>query len=114
MITEFSTTPVFCAWPFWVLELDPTADNRVIEKAYQKIVNSLQLKIAKAEQFMTPLGVRVRDEFMLREARAILTDPDKRVLAEFWYIPAAQLSVQIQGNSEHAEAINWHAVLRAY
>ncbi|HEY6530032.1 MAG TPA: hypothetical protein VIZ65_15185 [Cellvibrionaceae bacterium] len=114
MTTEFSATPVFSAWPFWVLEIDPTADNRAIEKAYQKLVNSLQLKIANTEQFMTPLGLRVRDEFMLREARAVLTDPDKRVLAEFWYMPAEQLAVQAKPDLVNEQPINWHSVLKAY
>jgi hypothetical protein len=49
MTTEFSATPVFSAWPFWVLEINPAADNRAIEKAYQKLVNSLQLKIANSD-----------------------------------------------------------------
>jgi hypothetical protein len=112
MIAEFTATPLFAAWPFWVLALDPTADNRAIERAYQKCISSLQLKIPGAQEFMTPLGVRPRDEFLLREARAILTNPDSRALAEFWYLaPEAAPAAHTEPTSAPA-AYDWHKILR--
>ena len=113
MISEFTVSPLFSAWPFWVLEIDPTADNRSIERAYQKIANSLQLKIPKAAEFMTPLGLRLRDEFALREARAILTNPQLRALAEFWYFsPHSPQAPDAPAEVSGGGAINWQMVLR--
>lgn len=118
MISEFTATPLFSAWPFWVLEIDPTADNRSIERAYQKIANSMQLKIPKAAEFITPLGLRLRDEFVLREARAILTNPELRAVAEFWYLVPqspqehAEHAAQTQLGASEGNVINWQSVLR--
>ncbi len=112
MSAEFTNTPLFSAWPFWVLELDPAADNRSIERAFQKLTSSLQLNIANAKNYMTPLGLRPRDEFLLREARAILTNPDQRALAEFWYMPA---QVQAAAPTEQVDAkpnLDWRNILR--
>jgi hypothetical protein len=128
MNAEFTSTPLFVAWPFWVLEINPDADSRVVEKAYQKINNSLQLKIPNTHLFPTPLGVRERDEFVLREARALLADPQKRLLAEFWYMPPAPMSTQspaaqpsstlapieLAPINSAADGIDWLRVLRVF
>ncbi len=112
MSTEFTVTPLFAAWPFWVLELEPAADNRSIERAFQKITSSLQLNIPNAKDYMTPLGLRQRDEFLLREARAILTNPDQRVLAEFWYIPPQQQGQAPIINEAEPAPLDWCSILR--
>lgn len=118
MLAEFTATPLLSGWPFWILELDPTADNRSIERAYQKINGSLSLKIAKAEEFNTPLGLRIRDEYALREAKALLSNPNSRALAEFWYLPPDCLALApLHDNNSPAPntaggEINWRQVLR--
>jgi hypothetical protein len=86
MIQEFTNHPLYSCWPFWALELQPDADTRTIEKAYTKILGLLKLQIPDADKFATPVGPQIRDEFLLRDAKAILLDPEKRALAEFWYV----------------------------
>lgn len=109
----FTSNPVLSAWPFWILQIDPSADNRAIEKAYQKINNSLMLTIPNAQMFITPLGQQIRDEFNLREARSILTNPNTRLVAEFWYLPAEPLAPTNLAAAENtAETrIDWCKVL---
>lgn len=87
MTPEFTSHPLYACWPFWALELEPDADARAVEKAYTKILGLLKLQIADADKFATQVGTQIRDEFLLRDAKAILQDPEKRVLAEFWYVP---------------------------
>jgi hypothetical protein len=105
----FTSNPVLSAWPFWILQIDPSADNRSIEKAYQKINNSLMLKIPNAEIFITPLGQQTRDEFNLREARSILTNPNTRLVAEFWYLPAEPIAAaSLSGSEDTAKtSVDW-------
>ena len=85
-------TPVFTdsgldnAWPFWVLGLDIHASNSDIEKAAQTLSAKLKLGAPGAALFDTPVGQRKRDEFLVREAKAALQNPDTRLLAEFWYL----------------------------
>lgn len=109
----FTSNPVLSAWPFWILELDPSADNRSIEKAYQKINGSLMLKIPNADIFITPLGPQTRDEFNLREARSILTNPNTRLVAEFWYLPAIPIVPSTLAAAENTSKTNidWCTVL---
>jgi len=51
MIPEFSEDPRYGAWPFWVLELDPSASVADIEKAARDITAKLQFGMAGIEQF---------------------------------------------------------------
>jgi len=88
MIQEFTSHPLYSCWPFWALELEPTADTRAVEKSCAKILGLLKLQIPDADKFATPAGIQTRDEFLLRDAKAILLDPEKRAVAEFWYVSA--------------------------
>lgn len=86
MIPEFSEDPRYAAWPFWVLELTPTASASEIEKAARDISAKLKFGVAGVERFALPLGDAVRDEYLVREAKALLQDPARRLQAEFWYV----------------------------
>lgn len=81
----FTSNPLYSAWPFWVLELSPSASNSDIEKAAREIESKLQFQVPGADTFASPLGKQQRDSFALREAKNALQDPSRRVLAEFWY-----------------------------
>ena len=86
MIPEFSEDPRYGAWPFWVLELDPSASVADIEKAARDITAKLQFGMAGVERFEVPNATLIRDEFLVREAKAALQDPGRRLTAEFWYV----------------------------
>ena len=85
-------SPLWAPWPFWILELDPQATHQAVERAYQNITGKLKLGIPGINCYSTPIGEKSRDEFQLREARAILLDPEKRILCEFWYIKPISLN----------------------
>ncbi|WP_444928930.1 hypothetical protein ACJJIF_13800 [Microbulbifer sp. SSSA002] len=87
MIPEFSSRAALAAWPFWVLELTPTASLNEVNRAARDLTGKLALKMAGADECLTPNGIIPRDEFLVREAQAVLITPERRLLAEFWYIP---------------------------
>lgn len=87
MIQEFINDPLNKAWPFWALELNPDCSNSDIRKASQLISSKLTLGAPNADVFITPDGHKNRDDFLVREAKAILDDPAQRLIAEFWYTP---------------------------
>ncbi|MFV8780845.1 hypothetical protein ACNKU7_00350 [Microbulbifer sp. SA54] len=87
MIPAFSKNPVLSAWPFWVLELTPSASLNDVNRAARELTGKLALQMAGAGEFTTPAGAFERDEFLIREAQAVLIDPERRLLAEFWYVP---------------------------
>lgn len=89
MTPAFSDNPILSGWPFWVLELTPSASLNEVNRAARDLAGKLALKMAGADEYRTPAGVMPRDEFLVREAQAVLIDPQRRLLAEFWYLPPA-------------------------
>jgi hypothetical protein len=87
MIPEYSENPLYFGWPFWVLDLTPSANTSDVEKAAHDLTAKLQLKVPDAETYLTPVGMQTRDAFLIREAKSTLQDPNSRLLAEFWYYP---------------------------
>lgn len=83
----FTEDPKQACWPFWVLELTPDAQNPDIEKAARDIQAKIQLGVESSFRFRTPAEYLERDEHLVREAKAALQNPERRLLAEFWYIP---------------------------
>lgn len=116
MTPEFTSHPLYSCWPFWALELDASADTRSVEKAYAKILGLLKLQIPDAEKFATPVGTQTRDEFLLRDAKAILLDPEKRGVAEFWYVPpdvaGTTTSATSDAPGEPALDVDWKKLLK--
>lgn len=86
MIRAFSDDPRCNGWLFWVLELTPRCGTRDIERAAREINARLTMQLTGAEQFAIPGGGAVRDDYLVREARARLLDPATRLLCEFWYL----------------------------
>lgn len=109
MIQEFINKPLYSSWPFWVLELEPGADNKAIEKAYAKLTGAIKLQIPGADFFQSPLGIHARDEFLLRDAKANLTNPETRILAEFWYIPVTPHTTE--NSTPQNTQVDWKKML---
>jgi len=83
---QHKDNPLLSSWPFWVLELTPTAENADIEKSARDIINKIQFQLPGSEYYRSPDGSQKRDEFLIREAKSKLQDPKTRLLAEYWYI----------------------------
>ncbi len=70
--------------PFYVLGLRPEATRAEVEREGQKWLGMLELGLAAAQRYVTPLGVGERTADKVRAALAELRDPERRVLAEVW------------------------------
>ncbi len=73
--------------PFYVLDLPSAATRAELERAGQKWLAMLELGLAAARLYATPLGPRARTPELVREAMAELREPDKRALHELWLLP---------------------------
>ncbi len=98
--------PARSAWPFWALELTPECDNAAIEKAAREAMAKLTLGAAGAGQYRAPDGLFERDENLIREAKAILQDPQRRLECEFWYIHPDEVGAQASPD-ENRSAADW-------
>ncbi len=70
--------------PFFVLGLTPAATAREVEREAQKLLGMIELGLAAAASYPTPLGPRPRTAERVRAAAATLRDPRERLLAELW------------------------------
>ena len=70
--------------PFHVLGLAPSASRADVEREGQKLLGMLELGLAAADHYDTPLGPRPRTTEAVRVALAELRDPAKRLAAELW------------------------------
>ncbi len=70
--------------PFFVLGLSPDASRIEIEREAQKLLGMLELELAAAETYQTPLGPQPRTSEAVRAAVAALRDPYRRLVAELW------------------------------
>ena len=69
---------------FYVLELSPACSRLDMERQGQKLLAMLELGLAAAVTYPTPVGHAVRDADKVRQAMARLRDPDKRLEEELW------------------------------
>jgi hypothetical protein len=72
--------------PFYVLELAPDCSRAEVERAGQKLLAMLELDLAGAQGYASPLGSGRRDAAKVREAMAELRDPQRRLFHELWVI----------------------------
>ena len=70
--------------PFFVLGLRPDAPAREVEREATKLLGMLELGLAEAATYETPLGPRPRTPEAVRAAAAVLRDPRRRLVAELW------------------------------
>lgn len=70
--------------PFFILGLAPDAPAREVEREAQKLLGMLELGLAEAATYHTPLGPRPRTSEAVRAAAAVLRDPRRRLVAELW------------------------------
>jgi hypothetical protein len=69
---------------FHVLELTPSCSRLDVERQGQKLLAMLELGLAAAVTYPTPVGHGTRDADKVRLAMARLRDPDKRLEDELW------------------------------
>ncbi|CAN97818.1 MULTISPECIES: hypothetical protein [Sorangium] len=70
--------------PFYVLGLRPSASRAEIEREGQKLLGMLELKLASAATYPTPVGPGARTADKVRQAMAALRDPERRLAHEVW------------------------------
>lgn len=109
-LASTNNRPITLAWPFWILQLTPAASNKEIEKAFNRILAEITMEIPGATIYPSPGGDQTRDEFLLREARNLLQTPEKRALAEIWYIPPQQENLEGDSANE-APDLDWKQLL---
>ena len=70
--------------PFFILGLQPGAGRAAAEQAGQRIRAMLEMGVAGADRYLTPLGERVRDLDLVRQAMHEMQDPATRAVHEVW------------------------------
>src|SRR5262245_15996511 len=70
--------------PFYVLGVRPDAPRTAIEREGQKLLGMLELGLASAATYATPIGPAERTADKVRQALAELRDPDRRLAHELW------------------------------
>jgi hypothetical protein len=70
--------------PFYVLGLRPTCSRADAEREGTKLLGMLELGLAAAATYATPLGPQPRTPEKVREAMGELRDPERRLRHELW------------------------------
>jgi len=70
--------------PFYVLDLRPAASRVDVERQGGRHLSMLEVGIARAARFDTPVGEQERTPEAVRVAMAELREPDKRLRHELW------------------------------
>lgn len=70
--------------PFHVLGLRPDCGRAEVEREGQKLLAMLELDLAAARTYASPLGTHPRTAELVREAMAELRDPQRRLVHELW------------------------------
>ena len=88
--------------PFFVLGVAPDASRIEIEREAQKLLGMLELGLAAAASYDTPLGPRPRTSELVRAAVATLRDPARRLAAEPWARAIAPVAADVREPDEPA------------
>lgn len=70
--------------PFYVLDLRPGCGRAEVEHQGQKLLQMLEMGIAGADRYRTPLGERTRTVELVRRAMDALRDAGRRSVHEPW------------------------------
>jgi hypothetical protein len=95
--------------PFFVLEVDLQASRAEVERAGQRLLGLLAIGSAGIERYQTPFGPAIRDADMVRQALAVLRDPQERVFQELWASIIGRLDdrVETKGWDGAGAATGW-------
>jgi hypothetical protein len=99
----------FAQNPFYVLGVARNCTRAEFERAAQRLLSELELGIAAAATYMTPLGPQPRDADRVRRAAAELRDPARRLWHEIWAaLPARDLPKRQRPHAPAAlAALGW-------
>lgn len=81
---------------FYVLALPVTATRAEIEREGPKWLGMLELNLSEARFYQTPFGAKPRTPELVRNAMAILRNPEQRLLQELWAKLAPTISIPNQ------------------
>jgi hypothetical protein len=101
--------------PFYVLGLRPDATRHEIEREGQKLLGMLELGLARAASYATPLGSEERTADKVRVALAELRDPEKRIIHEVWAALEPRIVVELEDEPAPVpdpDASAWSDLLR--
>ena len=70
--------------PFYVLELATECSAMDVEMQGQKLLAMLEVGMAAAKTYSTPMGSQDRDQERVRNAMTELRDPKRRIVHELW------------------------------
>lgn len=104
--------------PFYVLEIAPECSRAEVERAGQKLLAMLELDLAGAAVYPTPLGRGQRDGAKVREAMAELRDPQRRLFHELWVCAASDSESSDPGGrdgsiTDNSDPLGFSAALTA-
>ena len=95
--------------PFLVLDIPASATRIEVERAGQKLLAQLAVRVASVMTYRTPGGVQTRDEDKVRAALSALRDPEQRVLHELW----ANLPPSDEEEESEQPIASWPSALRS-
>jgi hypothetical protein len=84
MSTESEALAPLVDNPFYLLALPVDATRASVEREGQKLLDQLDLGVARVATYATPLGPRTRTPEKVRWALTELRDPGKRLHHEAW------------------------------
>lgn len=94
--------------PFHVLGLRPECGRAEVEREGQKLLAMLELDLAAARTYASPLGVHPRTAELVREAMAELRDPERRLVHELWAaLPGDATPAEPDAPTPEAPAPRW-------
>lgn len=95
--------------PFDVLELEPEASAKMVERRGRELLGKLELGFKGAERFCAGSTEHQRDEATVRWALDQLRQPDRRLIAElqFTNIPA-------DAHASNPEPYRWRDALKKF
>ncbi len=101
--------------PFHVLDLPPTASHPEVERAGQRLLAMLEVELADAATYDTPLGPMPRTPDLVRRSLDALRHPERRAVHEIWAAaqPAVGATPSEPGGATNA-APTWPNALAAF